>query len=135
MFFENLKIHHKNIIYQKNLIFETKFYTFKVAIFHENSPCFKSPFICLKQSRKVGGPVVFLYQNSFSFIKCSPNCFIFFVKFNIFHKKGSVCSKHSKNINTYTLEEKWAFRLVQCDYFFPRQLIFVPCKKNTSCFG
>jgi hypothetical protein len=46
--------------------------------------------------------VVFLYQKSFSLIKCAPNHFNFFVSFNIFHKKRSMCSKHSKNKNTYT---------------------------------
>ncbi len=35
-------------------------------------------------------------------IKCSPNCFNFFLNFNIFHKKGSMCSRHSKNKNIYT---------------------------------
>jgi hypothetical protein len=39
----------------------------------------------------------FLYQKFFSLIKCSPNHFKFFVNFNIFHKKGSTCSKNSKN--------------------------------------
>jgi len=29
--------------------------------FHENSPCFKSPFTCLKHSR-TSGPVVFLFN-------------------------------------------------------------------------
>jgi hypothetical protein len=61
-----------------------------------------SPFICLMHSRKACGQVIFFYQKSFSFIKCSPNCFDFFVNFNIFQKKGSICSKHSKNKNTYT---------------------------------
>jgi hypothetical protein len=45
--------------------------------FHENSTCFKSPFICLKHSRKTCGHVVFLYQKSFSLTKCSPNSFNF----------------------------------------------------------
>jgi hypothetical protein len=27
---------------------------------------------------------------------------IFFVNFNIFHKNGSMCSKHSESKNTYT---------------------------------
>jgi endonuclease III-like uncharacterized protein len=44
----------------------------------------------------------FFNQKSFSIIKCSLNFFNFFVNFNIFHKKVSMCSKHSKNKNTYT---------------------------------
>jgi hypothetical protein len=39
----------------------------------------------------------FLYQKFFSFIKCSPNHFNFFVNLNVFHKKGFMCSKNSKN--------------------------------------
>ncbi len=70
--------------------------------FHEISPCFKSPFICLKHSRKICGWVVFLYQKSFSLIKCSQNRFNFFGNFNRLHKKGCMCSKHSKNKNTCT---------------------------------
>jgi hypothetical protein len=46
--------------------------------------------------------MVFFYQTSFSLIKCSLIIFNFFVNFNIFHKKGSMCSKQSKNKNTYT---------------------------------
>ncbi len=105
-FFKILKNHHGNTIYEKNhLIFEINSYTFKVAttMFLWNSPYFKSPFICLKNSRKTCGHVVFLFQKSFFLIKCSPNHFNFFVNFNIFHKKGSICSKHSENKNTYTL--------------------------------
>jgi hypothetical protein len=44
----------------------------------------------------------FFVSKVFFLVKCSPNRFNFFVKFNIFHKKGSMCSKHSKNKNTYT---------------------------------
>jgi len=40
--------------------------------FHENSPCFKSLFICLKHSRKTCGQVIFFLQKSFFLIKCSP---------------------------------------------------------------
>jgi hypothetical protein len=69
--------------------------------FHENSLCFKSHFIHFKHSKKTCGQVVFLFRKSFFLIKCSPNHFNFFVNFNIFHKKGSMCSKHSKNKNTY----------------------------------
>jgi hypothetical protein len=45
----------------------------------------------------------FKFQKSFFIIKCSPNHFIFLVNSNIFYKKGSMCSKHPKNKNTYTL--------------------------------
>jgi hypothetical protein len=44
----------------------------------------------------------FLYQKSFPLIKCSPNHFNFVVNFNIFQNKRFMCSKHSKNKNTYT---------------------------------
>jgi hypothetical protein len=67
-----------------------------------NQPCFKSPFICLNHLRKTCGQMIFLFQKSFFLIKCSTMDFNFFVNFNIFHKKGSICSKHSKNIYTYT---------------------------------
>ncbi len=85
-------------IYQKINFFEINFYNFQVAItkfswkfimFQESFYMFKA----LKKSMWIGG---FLYQKSFSLIKCSPNHFIFFVNFNIFHKKGSMSSKHSK---------------------------------------
>jgi hypothetical protein len=73
----------------------------KYKFFGENSPCFKSPFINLRHLRKACGNVVFLFQKSFLLIKCSLNHFNFYVNFNILHKKGSMCSKHSKNKNTY----------------------------------
>ncbi len=37
----------------------------KLQSFHENSQCFKSPFICLKHSEKTCGQVVFLFQKFF----------------------------------------------------------------------
>ncbi len=88
----------EHYISKNSFILKINFYTFKVTTtkFHENSPCFKGPFICLKHSRKMCEHVVFLFQKSFFLIKCSPNHFKFFVNFNIFHKKGSICSKHSK---------------------------------------
>jgi hypothetical protein len=43
-------------------------------------------FKALKKNMWTSG---FLYQKSFSLIECSPNCFHFFVNFNIFHKNGS----------------------------------------------
>jgi hypothetical protein len=71
----------------------TKF-SWKFTMFQESFYMFKA----LMKSMWIGG---FLYQKSFSLIKCSPNHFNLFVNFNIFHKKGSMCSKHSKNKNTY----------------------------------
>jgi hypothetical protein len=41
----------------KKLFFYFQSYNYKK--FHENSPCFKNPFICLKHSRKACGQVVF----------------------------------------------------------------------------
>ncbi len=84
---------------------KTNSYNFKVATtkFSWKFTMFQEFFYMFKSHKKnmwVGG--FFFYQNSFSFIKCSPNCFNFFVNFNIFYKKGSMRSKHSKNTNTYT---------------------------------
>jgi hypothetical protein len=85
-------------------IFKINFYTFEVATtkFSWKFTMFQEFFYMIKALKKKCGCVVFLYQKSFFFIKCSPNCFNFFVNFNIFHKKGSICSKHSKIKNTYT---------------------------------
>jgi hypothetical protein len=47
--------------------------------------------------------MVFCIKSFFFIIKCSPNCFHFSVNFNILHKKGSMCSKHSKTKNACTL--------------------------------
>jgi len=68
--FQNFKKHHGNIIYQKiHLIFEIILILSKLQLqnFHENSPCFKSPFICFKHSRKTCGHVVFFFQKSFPY--------------------------------------------------------------------
>ncbi len=93
---ETLYIHKKNCF--KNKIILSKF---QLQKFHENSPCFKSYFICLKHLRKTCGQVVLSYQKSFSLIKYSPNHFNFFCENLIYFTKGSMCSKHSKNKNTY----------------------------------
>ncbi len=88
-----------------NLIFEINSYTFKVATTKilGKFTIFQKYFYMSKTLKKKCGQVVFLFQKYFFLIKCSPNHFIFFVNFNIFHKKRSICSKHSKNKNTYTL--------------------------------
>jgi hypothetical protein len=88
----------KNIFY-----FEINSYTFKLATtnFSWKFTMFQESFYMFKTLKKKCGHVVFLYQKFFSFIRCSPNHFNFFVNFNIFHKKGSMCSKHLKNKNTY----------------------------------
>jgi hypothetical protein len=87
LFFENLKNHHGNTIYQKNcFIFEIGSYTFKVAtpkfpwkftMFQESFYMFKA----LKTNLWIG---FFLYQNSFSLIKCSWNC-LNFIRRNLVH--------------------------------------------------
>jgi hypothetical protein len=104
LFFENLKNHHGNTIYQKNcFIFKISSYTFKVAsknISWKFTMCQES-FYMFKALQKNMCTMVFLYQKSFSIIKYSWNCFNFFMNFNIFHEKGFMCSKHSKNENTY----------------------------------
>jgi hypothetical protein len=78
------------------------FYTFKVATtkFSWKFTMFQESFYMFKTLKK-GGKVVFLYRKSFSLIKCSPNHF-YFLQTLIFPQKGSMCSKHSKNKNTYT---------------------------------
>ncbi len=99
LFFENLKNHYGNTIYQNiYLIFEISFYTFKVATtkFSWNSSCFKSLFICLKHFKKNVDKWFFCFKSHFSLIRCSPNHFNFLGNCNTFHKKGSMCSKHSK---------------------------------------
>jgi hypothetical protein len=99
--FEILKNHHGNIICH---IYKISSSTFKVATtkFSRKFTMFQKSFHMFKALEKSMWTGGFLYQKSFSLIKCSPNCFNFFVNFNIFHKKGSMCSKHSKNKNTYT---------------------------------
>ncbi len=99
--FEN---HHGNNIYQKKLFILTiNFYTFKVVTtkFSWKFTMFQKSFYMFKALKKSMWTSGLLYQNSFSLIKCSPNCFNYFVNFNIFHKKESMYSKHSKNENTY----------------------------------
>jgi hypothetical protein len=67
--------------------------------FHENSPCFNSHFICLKHLGKTCRHVVFFFffffLSKFLFLhQMFSKPFQFFKKFDIFHKKGSMCSKH-----------------------------------------
>jgi len=57
-----------NTVYQKNCLILKVLILSKLQLEknYENSPCFKSVFTCLKHSRKVGGHVIFLFQNFFS---------------------------------------------------------------------
>jgi hypothetical protein len=57
-------------------------------------------FKALKKSRWTCG--FFLFQKSFFLVEYSLNHFNLFVNFNIFHKKGPMCSKHLQSKNTYT---------------------------------
>jgi hypothetical protein len=91
-------------IYIHIYIFAINTYTFKVATtqFLWKFTMFQDSFYMFKALKKNMWTCGFLYQKLFSLIKCSSNCFNFFVNFNIFHKKGSMYSKHSNNKNTYT---------------------------------
>jgi hypothetical protein len=85
-------------------LIETNSYTFKVVItkFPLKFTLFQKFFYmfkAIKKSRWTSG--FFCIKSLFSLIKCSPNHFNFFMNFNIFHKKGSMCSKYSKNIYIY----------------------------------
>ncbi len=85
------KLYVKKIV----LIFKINFYTFKVATtkFSWKFTMFQKSFYMFKALKKSMWRSGFFVSNSFSLIKCSPTCFNFFVNFNIFHKKGSMCSK------------------------------------------
>jgi len=103
--FENLKNHQGNTICEKNcFISQISFYAFKVATtkFWWKFTMFQESFYMFKTLKKIMWTSRFFNPNSFFYIKCSLNCFKFFVNFNTFHKKGSMCSKQSKNKNTYT---------------------------------
>ncbi len=108
LFFDNLKNHHDNTICQQNcFIFKISFYNFKAATtkLSWKFTMFQEFFYMYKSHKKNMWTCGFFVLKYFSLIKCSPNCFNFFVNFNIFHKKGSMCSKHSKNINMYTFSD------------------------------
>jgi hypothetical protein len=101
-----LKNYHGNNVYQKIcIIFEINFYTFKVATknFSWKFTMFQESFYMFKGLKKSMWTSFFFVQNFFFIMKCSLNHFKKIVKFNIFHKKGSMCSKHSKNKNTCML--------------------------------
>jgi hypothetical protein len=80
----------KIILFLKQILLLSKLWLQKI---YENSP-FSRIFNMFKALKKNMWTSGFLYQKSFSLIKCSPNRFNFFVNFNIFHKKGSMCSKN-----------------------------------------
>jgi len=47
-------------------------------------------------TKKKDVDMIFPFQKFFSLVKCALNVFNFFVNFNVPHKKGSMCSNHSK---------------------------------------
>jgi hypothetical protein len=55
----------------------------------------------LKKSMWIGG--FFSFKSVFFLSNVHQIILILFVNFNMFHKKGSICSKHSKNKNIDTL--------------------------------
>jgi len=92
----------EHYIWRKLFYFWNKFLYFqsckrKFTMFQKSFYMFKT----FKKNMWTSG--FFLYQKFLSLIKCSPNHFNFFVNLDIFHKKGSMCSKHSKNKNTYII--------------------------------
>jgi hypothetical protein len=64
--------------------------------FHAYSLCFKSPFICLKHFKERMWAHVFFVAKDFFIVKCAPKLFIYLLIFHILHKRGSMCSNHSK---------------------------------------
>jgi hypothetical protein len=61
---------------------------------------FQESFYMFKALKKIMWTCGFLYQKSFSLIKCSPNHFKKKFEFQYTPQKA-MCSKHSKNKNTY----------------------------------
>jgi len=101
LFFEFLKNHHGNTIYQKK-----SFNFFNNFLYFQS--CNKKKFMKIhhvliilyifktfKKNMWIGD---FLFQKSLVLIKCSPICFNLFVNFNIFHNKGSIVQNIQKYI-------------------------------------
>jgi len=90
---------------KKSFKFWNNLYTFKVATtkFSWKFTMFQEFFYMFKALNKSMWITGFLFWKFSFLIKYSPNHFNFFVNFSIFHKKGSICLKYSKNKNTYTL--------------------------------
>jgi hypothetical protein len=85
------------LIYQKNCsIFATTKFSWKFTMFQKSFYMLKA----LKKSMWTSGCFISIFLFSYEMFTKS---FWFFVNFNTFHKKGSMCSKHSKNENTYSL--------------------------------
>jgi hypothetical protein len=96
--FENLLWEH--YIFKNSLKFWNKFLNFQIAItkFSWKFIVFEkffSMFKVLKKSTWTCG--FFGFKNLFSLSNVHQIISIFFLNFNIFPKKGSKCSKHSKN--------------------------------------
>ncbi len=103
MFFENLKNHHGNTIYIYIYIYINS-YTFKIAVtkFSWKFTMFQESFYMFKALKKnmwTRGFLVLKFFFPYQIFKL----FQFFVNFNMFHKNGSMCSKNSKNKNTYII--------------------------------
>jgi hypothetical protein len=121
LIFENLKNRYGNTIYQKNhLIYEISSYNLKVATtkFSWKFTMFQESFYRFKALKKNMWTSRFLFQKSFFLIKCSPNHFNFFVNFNIFHKKWSMCSKNSKKNKNIYLFRFWYSNILKHNYSF-----------------
>jgi hypothetical protein len=91
-----LYVKNKNKNWNKFLYFQSCNYKIFMKIHHVSKV-----LLYVQNTQEKHVDKFFLYQKSFSLIKCSPNYFNFFVNFNIFHKKGSMCWKHYIYIYIY----------------------------------
>jgi len=99
IYFFNLKNHHGNTIYQKNcFIFEIIFYIFKVVItkFSWKFTMFRESFYMFKTFKKSVWTCGFFVSKVFFPLSNVHQIISIFLWIYIFHKKGSMCSKHSK---------------------------------------
>jgi hypothetical protein len=91
LFFTNLKIHHRNTIFQKNhLIFEIMFCTIKVATttFSGKFTMFQKSFYMFKTPLKKCGHVVFFVSNVFFTYQMFTKSFQFFCELSYIPQEG-----------------------------------------------
>jgi hypothetical protein len=115
-----LKNHHGNTKYQTNcLIFEINSYTFKVATtkFSWKFTMFQESFHMFKAFNKNMWTNGFFVSKVHFPYEMFTKSFQFFVNFNIFHKKGSMCSKHSRKKYKYPFKF-WYSNILKHYYSF-----------------
>jgi len=95
--------------------------------FHKNLPCFKSPFICFKHSKKACGQMVYLFQKSFFPYQMFTKSFHFFPNFNIFHKKGNDMFKTFKKLK-YIYTFRFCYLNILKHYYHFEFVIMVQSK-------